>query len=325
MTEAVQVFSTQGVPAPRKAEMWNTFLGTFNEPVQVQPRDPLHFDGKMIRQRVGPLTLFEVCCASVRVRHSRTVATRSGRPSFQLLMPLHSDFTLAHGNKPSTTVSAGSFCLIDRGEPYEMFHGDGLRTLGVELPRSLLEGWLPHAAHYAGAVVRPDKSAGRVLGELLRSLGAELSAEAAAAGELPPMIGRSLAGFVAAAFSDQPGPVPRRGARARLAAYREYVETRLGDGDFRPIDVARHFSVSERFVRMVFQSEGESLSTFLLRRRLERAAELLRNPYYCNHTITDIALVCGFNSVSHFGQSFRQRYDVTPRRYRGGDVTVSQL
>src|SRR5689334_2539028 len=314
MTQAVQIFSTQGVPGPRKAQMWNSMLGELIDAVQVLPRDPLRFDGTLIRQRVGALTLFEVRCASVKVRHQRSLAARR-RPSFQLLMPLQSEFTLSHGDRPSATVGSGSFCLIDRSAPYEMTHGDGLRTLGVEFPRAMLETCLPGATQYAGAVVRPDSGASRVLGGLLRTLGSELNSEASA-GTLPPIIASSLAGFVAAAFADQHVVMPSRGSKARLPAYREYVDAHLGDGDFRPLDVARHFNVSERYVRMIFQSSGEPLSAFLLRRRLERAAELLRNEYYSGHTITDIALECGFNGASHFGQSFRRRFGVTPRDYR---------
>jgi AraC-like DNA-binding protein len=80
--------------------------------------------------------------------------------------------------------------------------------------------------------------------------------------------------------------------------------------------VARHFNVSERYVRMVFQSAGESLSAFLLRRRLERAAQLLRSEFHGQQNITGIALECGFNSASHFGHSFRQRFKLTPRQFR---------
>jgi AraC-like DNA-binding protein len=94
------------------------------------------------------------------------------------------------------------------------------------------------------------------------------------------------------------------------------VESRLGDGDLRPADVARHFGVSERYVRLIFQSSGERMSAFLLRIRLARAAQLLRNDSYAQHTITGIALECGFNNASHFGQCFRDRYGQAPRDFR---------
>jgi AraC-like DNA-binding protein len=313
------VFSTQGIPGPRKIEMWNSFLGGLTESMHAQPRDPLHFDGTFMRQRVGPLTVFEVRCASVRVSHQQRRAKRSARPSFQVLMPVQGEFTLTHGNRPTLTVGPGSFCLIDRTEPYELIHGDGLRTIGLELPRVLLESCLPRAIDYAGAVVRQVSGASRVLGGLLRTLGSELTGEGSA-GALPPMLARSIAGFVAAAFADRSDPSLLRGSAERLIAFRECVDACLGDGDFRPADVARQFNVSERYVRMVFHSAGESMSEFLLRRRLERAAQLLCNEFHARRTITDIALECGFNSASHFGQSFRQRFGVTPSQFRAAGL-----
>lgn len=319
MSQAIEVFSTEGVPPPRKAEMWNQMLGGLIDAVQFQPRDPMRFDGRLVRQRMGPLTLFEVRCASVRMRHRRESAARRRRPSFQVLMPVQSEFTLVHGNQRPATVSTGSLCLIDRTECYELMHGDGLRTLGLELPHTLLETCMPRASHYAGAVVHPNSSAGRILAGLLRALGSELTTDDNN-NALPSMVGRSIAGFVAAAFFDRSRSTLQRGSKARLSAFVEYVESRLGDCDFRPVDVAREFNVSERYVRLVFQSAGESLSASVLRRRLERAAQLLRNEYAAGYTITDIALECGFNNASHFGQSFRQRYGVTPSEYRSGNA-----
>ena len=315
MAHAVQVFSTRDVPGPRKVEVWNSILGGLADPVQVQPRDPLHFDGTLTRRRVGPMTLFEVSCASVRVSHQRRRSVRTTRPSFQVQMPVQGEFTLAHGDRPSITVSTGSFCLIDRSEPYQMIHGDGLRTIGLEMPSALLDTCLPQAMHYAGTVIRPESGARRIMAELLQSLRSELT-NAGSAKALPPTLARSIAGFVAAAFADRSDAFSPRGNSSRLAAFREYVEACLEDGEFCPTDVARQFEVSERYVRLVFQSSGESLSAFLLRSRLERAARLLGNEFYAQHTITDIALECGFNSASHFGHSFRQRFQQTPRQYR---------
>jgi AraC-like DNA-binding protein len=315
MSELLQVYSTSGVPVPRKAETWNAILGRLACSLQALPRDPRHFDGTLIRRRVGPITLFEVHCAGVHIRHRGETAGRRGMPSFQLLMPVHNEFVITHGSRPAATVGAGSLCLLDRAERYEMVHGDGLRTLGVDIPRSLLENWLPHATRHAGAVLQPDSGACRVLGGLLRTLGSELHA-AGPTVQLPAALARSIAGFIAAAFAD-PARVPAQGGiRARLAAYREYVDSRLGDGEFRPADVARHFHVSARYVRMVFESAGEPLSVYLLRRRHERAARMLRSADWRAHTIMDIAVECGFNSASHFGQSFRDHFGSTPTQYR---------
>jgi AraC-like DNA-binding protein len=317
--QAVQVFSTQGIPGPRKVEIWNSILGGLTDAVHVQPRDPLHFDGTLIRQRLGPMTVFEVRCASVRVSHRLRRAARNTRPSFQVLMPVQGEFTLSHGDRPTLTVGTGSFCLIDLTEPYELIHGDGLRTIGLELPRVLLESCLSNAIDYAGAVVRQDSGASRVLGGLLRSLGSELTGEGSTSA-LPPMLARSIAGFVAAAFADRLDASLLRGNADRLVAFRDCVDACLGDGDFRPADLARQFNVSERYVRMVFQSAGESMSEYLLRRRLERASQLLCNEFYARRTITNIALECGFNSASHFGQSFRLRFGQTPSQFRAAGL-----
>lgn len=321
MGKPVEIFSTQGVPRLRKAERWNAILRGVGDALQVAPRDPLRFDGTLTRQRIGRLTLFEIQCASVRVVHSSRDASPAREASYQLLMPLQSSFRLTHGGRPETMVDCGSFCLIDRAEPYEMTHGDGLRAIGVEFPRSLLEGCLPQPSRHAGAAVPPLTGAGRVLAGMLRTLGAELSFGGESS--LPPTMARSIAGFVAAAYGDAEGANHPRGVRARAALYRDYIDRRLGDGDLRPAEVARHFAVSERYVRAVFHAAGEPFSNYVLRRRLERAASMLRNEDFADVTVMHVAFECGFNNASHFGNSFRQAFGMSPGEWRRGGVPAA--
>ncbi len=309
----MEVFSTQGVAVPQKAAQWNAILRRCTDTIQVWPRDPLHFDGSLIRKRVGRVALFEIRCGSIRLQQLHTTAI-SRYSSYQVLMPLQGRFSLTHGRRPAATVDAGSLCLIDRTEPYEIVHGDGLRAIGIELPRSLLESCMPNAARAGGGIVSADSAPGRVLAGLVRTLGAELLLDQD--GGLPSTLARSIAGFVAVAFAERSEPAPRRGIKGQLAAYRDYVEARLGDSELRPADLAREFRVSERYVRLVFQSSGESLSDYLIRRRLERAALMLRSEEFSSQTVTDIALECGFNTVSHFGYRFRQHFGTSPRDYR---------
>ena len=70
---------------------------------------------------------------------------------------------------------------------------------------------------------------------------------------------------------------------------------------------AAHFS---REFRRAF---GESPHQYLLTRRLERAAALLRNT---DRSVADICLMVGLRSVGSFTTSFGRAYGMSPTAYR---------
>jgi AraC-like DNA-binding protein len=92
----------------------------------------------------------------------------------------------------------------------------------------------------------------------------------------------------------------------------------LADARYRePLDVetlarAAHLSRAHfsREFRRVF---GEAPHQYLLSRRLERAAALLRNT---DRTVSDICLLVGLRSVGSFTTSFARVYGLSPTAYR---------
>ena len=58
---------------------------------------------------------------------------------------------------------------------------------------------------------------------------------------------------------------------------------------------------------------GESPGKWLLKRRLQRASQLLE---YTELSITDIAFRCGFESLSYFSQAFSKHFQQSPRNWR---------
>lgn len=69
-------------------------------------------------------------------------------------------------------------------------------------------------------------------------------------------------------------------------------------------------------MRKLFESEGTSLSDFMLAQRLERAHRLLSDPRQAGSTITAISFEVGFNDLSYFNRAFRRRFALTPTDVR---------
>ena len=101
-------------------------------------------------------------------------------------------------------------------------------------------------------------------------------------------------------------------ARHLLRA-KDLVDARYRD----PLDVktlARAAKLSPAHFSREFRREfGESPHQYLLMRRLERAASLLRTT---DRSVADICLTVGLRSVGSFTTSFHRRFGMTPTEYR---------
>ncbi len=79
-------------------------------------------------------------------------------------------------------------------------------------------------------------------------------------------------------------------------------------------DMAAAAGLSRAHFSRAFRKEfGVSPHVYLLTRRLERAAALLRNT---DRTIVEICFDVGLTSVGSFTTSFKRMFDATPAQYR---------
>ena len=103
-------------------------------------------------------------------------------------------------------------------------------------------------------------------------------------------------------------PPARHLLRAKDLADARYAEPLGVDDLARAAGLSRaHFS---REFRRTF---GESPHAYLLTRRLERAASLLRTT---DHSVADVCFSVGLQSVGSFTTSFTRTYGMSPTAYR---------
>jgi AraC-like DNA-binding protein len=111
-------------------------------------------------------------------------------------------------------------------------------------------------------------------------------------------------------------PSERHLLRAKDLADARYSE-RLGVDD-----MARAASMSRaHFSRAFRDAFGESPHAYLLTRRLERAAAMLR---MTDRSVTDICFAVGLRSIGSFSSSFTRTYGMSPTAYRAAHPPAAQ-
>ena len=94
---------------------------------------------------------------------------------------------------------------------------------------------------------------------------------------------------------------------------RDYIDSHI-TGRVLVADLGALVQRSEAYFSRSFKRTfGESPHVFLMRRRVELAAQYMVTTDAC---LSDIALQCGFTDQAHFGKCFRQATGQTPAAWR---------
>jgi AraC family transcriptional regulator len=117
---------------------------------------------------------------------------------------------------------------------------------------------------------------------------------------------------------DPPGPQGAPDERGRLLAWqvrkvRDYIDGHI-TGAVPVADLCALFQRSEaHFSRSFKRTFGESPHSFVVRRRVELAAQYMLTT---DASLSDIALQCGFSDQAHLCKHFRQAAGQTPAAWR---------
>jgi AraC family transcriptional regulator len=228
--------------------------------------------------------------------------------------PARTDIWYA-GKQYSGDVLPGDVCIVPAQTPYVVRRDRPGRIVATLLDAQLVQQTADDERAARPMDVEPRFCArDPLMSELLLALTDEVLADNPGG----PLYAETLGAALAAQLLRKHRAAPARLARGGLGVttllrLTEYIEAHLGD-PIRLQDLADIAGVSSyQLVRRFKESKGQPPHQFVLRRRIERAREMLRQS---DKTILEVALSCGFSSQSHFSGAFRLLTGLTPRKYR---------
>ncbi len=103
----------------------------------------------------------------------------------------------------------------------------------------------------------------------------------------------------------------------RSFKFKEVIETHICSGiSISDLSQLTNKSLSA-FKKEFYNVYQDTPGHYIMNRKLEKVAELL---LVSDDSVQDIAFNCGFKSTSHLSRSFKDKYHITPSKYRNGLV-----
>jgi len=318
-----QAWSTQDLKARDQFGYWREVVCDAFVTLDPQRRDDPAGGGQMFYGEVdarqhGDIGVAEIRSQAQRVARSAREIGKSPTPCYFLNMQVSGAGYAAQANREAI-LAPGDFVIVDATRPFELAFNGRFQQLSLKFPTQMAAVAL-HGAEdiLPGLFVNGQKGVGAVLSQYAATLATELADCDTTTGSY--MMSRFIELLSQVPQADGALDLGHRQQkhRALLGAIKTSLKVRLGDPDITPAAVAQKFGISLRSLHAMFAEDGSSFGRWLLAERLEGARRTLSAPNQQSRSIADIAYAWGFADQSHFGRTFRQRFDQSPREYQRG-------
>jgi len=306
--------TTATLPTRGRTAAWTRLVAPHLDAASFRFDDPDGFDAELSAIGLGPLRLTRLRCDRGQIERA-SAQREAGGQCHTVLMQLRGTSTLSHYGQ-SIVLGEGAISLCDGGAPYRLDVSDDSELVLIRVPTALLKEHLPSPECFCGKLLSNDagltSTAAAMAVTLFERLGSGLALH------YQDRVARHLLDMIATSYAMAFEEVNAGSSivSGRHAAVKLYIEQHLRDPDLSPCSIAARLKLSARYMRMIFATCNETVSAYILRRRLEECARQIGDPSWRGHSMTEIAFGWGFNSAPHFTRSFRDRYDMSPRDYR---------
>jgi len=314
---AYQSLSTVEVPDSVRVKRWNEFGSETLADMSVDPGDRDQFKATLSRVRVGSLGLGWMTTTAARCSSGRGRVGSWAAPSADafLLNIQESGHSVGRHLGRESLCGPGDMLLLDATRPWLTDATDPMQMIILKLPAERVLGLVGDPEALCGVRFGAERRQVALAHSLIRSIKQSISEEPD--GEWDNSYEDLLLDVLAILFGGtaEPADCGPRSANLRREAC-AFIERHLEDPELGVTSIAAALSSSTRSIQRLFMEIGLTPGRYILKRRLDVAAERLRKERHeGGASITEVAYGVGFNDLSYFTRTFKKKLGMSPREY----------
>lgn len=306
--------TTDAVKSTERAEFWTDVVSRHVTPIQIEPRGSGALRGEIHAVPVGAAGVAQVSGQGIRALHTGAHIARGTAHLHAVCVHLCGE-TRIERRGIVTALQPGDIFITDSREEFALDLAGPWRHLVIALPTQWLDARWDGTKGIAAAVIR-SRPLARLWASHLSAAFAQAESISQAAATL--FVRHSVELLVQILNEADAEHLSRTDAWRRAVYLHacQLIASRYAEPGLNPESIAREIGVSSRTLMRIFAANNETIMRRVLDERIRQAARLLTAPATVDRSVTEIALMCGFNDVSHFGRSFAARMHATPTEWR---------
>jgi AraC-like DNA-binding protein len=315
MHEHLKTHSSTEVAWRAQIDYWNHLISDSFTALQARPGERTGFDARLQRAPLDELSIAEVSSEPTIVSHTREMITQEITPFYLVHLQLVGS-SINRQDSREALLQVGDFTLCDTKRPYDVAFTDRNDMLVLRIPEQKLRQSLHTPEDLTCIRMSGSHGMGRVTSSLLQEIWQNYNAIGTVANQ--KKIADILINALAISYSEITRTLRSESSLkiTRRSQIKHFIETNLYDVWLTPEYIAQVFSISKRYLHVLFAGEHETLTQYIQRRRLDDAKILLTDESQRHLTITEIASRIGFSSGNHFSRVYKERFGLTPSESR---------
>jgi AraC-like DNA-binding protein len=319
------VFRSDDLPAEDRFDAWRERMNSTHAPLRLESDHAGDFHAHQRLISLGAVSMWPARFEQLVFRRTPQLIRQSDPEVYHLSLLRGGAAKVSWGSQ-GNAYRAGDFHLNDSSRPYEIWTGQGwISSIGVEIPKALLPMPQRTVDRAVGRHFSNRAGPGVLLSQFLTQLAADTDPYGPSdAPRLATVLVDLVAATVAHAVEAEDEQLPETRTRVLTLHVKEFVRQHLHDPQLAPSQLAAQYHISLGYLHRLFRGEGETVASYIRRKRLEGAHHDLTDPAFMATPVYVVAARWGFPRAAEFTRAFRSAYGVSPSEHRRAGTSVTE-